>query len=104
MKRTTLKKPDSACFCHQIEPHFLFNALNATIAGLVRENRNDDARRVWIEGLGGLPAPHPQDSHRLGVPLAEEMDFFTKLSGCVQKGAFRRPPSAFLWMYRRNCW
>jgi hypothetical protein len=37
-----LSKAQLSVLRHQIEPHFLFNSLNA-IAGLVRENRNDDA-------------------------------------------------------------
>jgi len=60
----------------QIEPHFLFNTLNS-IAGLVRESRNDDAVNM-IAGLSDLlrrsleGAPHQQ------VPLGEEVEFAQK--------------------------
>jgi hypothetical protein len=60
----------------QIEPHFLFNTLNS-IAGLVREARNDDAVNM-IAGLSDLlrrsleGAPHQQ------VPLREEVEFAQK--------------------------
>ena len=68
-----LSKAQLSVLRHQIEPHFLFNALNA-IAGLVRENRNDDAVSM-IAGLSGFLRRILKDSHRQEVPLAEEMDF-----------------------------
>jgi sensor histidine kinase YesM len=59
----------------QIEPHFLFNALNA-IAGLVREQRNDDAVNM-IAGLSEfLRKVLDSDSHE--VPLGEEVQFLQK--------------------------
>ena len=60
----------------QIEPHFLFNALNA-IAGLVREKRNDDAVRM-IAGLSDFLRRVVEDSDRQEVPLQEELEFAQK--------------------------
>jgi two-component system LytT family sensor kinase len=60
----------------QIEPHFLFNTLNA-IAGLVREKRNDSAVDM-IAGLSGLLRQALEDSNKQQVPLAEEMEFVQK--------------------------
>jgi LytS/YehU family sensor histidine kinase len=57
----------------QLEPHFFFNTLNA-IAGLVRENRNDDAVSM-IAGLGDLLRRVLDDSARQEVSLGEEMEF-----------------------------
>ena len=68
-----LSKAQLSVLRHQIEPHFLFNSLNA-IAGLVRENRNDDAVSM-IAGLSDFLRRILKDSHRQEVPLAEEMDF-----------------------------
>src|SRR5271155_969488 len=53
----------------QIEPHFLFNALNA-IAGLVREKRNDDAVNM-IAKLSDLLRRVLEDSSRQNVTLEE---------------------------------
>ena len=61
---------------HQIEPHFLFNTLNA-IAGLVRDHRNEAAVSM-IAGLSDFLRRVLEDSHRQQVPLAEEMDFLHK--------------------------
>lgn len=58
---------------HQIEPHFLFNTLNA-IAGLVREKRNDGAVSM-IVGLSDFLRKVVADSNRQQVPLGEEMEF-----------------------------
>ena len=60
----------------QIEPHFLFNTLNA-IAGLVREKRNDAAVDM-IAGLSDFLATLLEDSDRQQVPLAEELEFAQK--------------------------
>src|SRR5271165_924896 len=51
----------------QIEPHFLFNTLNA-IAGLVREGRNDDAVSM-IAGLSDFLRRVLEDSNRQEVAL-----------------------------------
>ena len=60
---------------HQLEPHFLFNSLNA-IAGLIREQRNDDAVSM-IAGLSDLLRRVLDDSGRQEVPLDEEIEFLT---------------------------
>jgi two-component system LytT family sensor kinase len=68
-----LSKAQLNALRRQIEPHFLFNALNA-IAGLVREKRNDIAVDM-IAGLSDFLRRTVQDSDRQQVPLAEEMEF-----------------------------
>jgi len=60
----------------QIEPHFLFNTLNA-ITGLVREGRNEAATRV-ISELSDLIRRVLQDSAAQQVTLGEEMEFIEK--------------------------
>jgi two-component system LytT family sensor kinase len=60
----------------QIEPHFLFNTLNA-IAGLVREKRNDAAVSM-IAGLSDFLRRVVNDSGRQQVPLGEELEFAQK--------------------------
>ena len=60
----------------QIEPHFLFNTLNA-IAGLVREKRTDAAVDM-IAGLSDFLRRVVEESGRQQVPLAEELDFAQK--------------------------
>jgi len=60
----------------QIEPHFLFNALNA-IAGLVREKRNDSAV-IMIVGLSDFLRKVVDTSDRHEVPLGEEVQFLQK--------------------------
>jgi two-component system LytT family sensor kinase len=60
----------------QIEPHFLFNTLNA-VAGLVREGRNDAAVSM-IAGLSDFLRRVLEDSTRQQVPLGEEMEFAQK--------------------------
>jgi two-component system LytT family sensor kinase len=60
----------------QIEPHFLFNTLNA-VAGLVREGRNDAAVSM-IAGLSDFLRRVLEDSTRQQVPLGEEIEFAQK--------------------------
>jgi hypothetical protein len=69
----------------QIEPHFLFNTLNA-IAGLVRERRNDDAVRM-IVGLSDFLRGVVNDSSRQQVPLEEELEFLQRYMD-IQKVRF----------------
>jgi len=57
----------------QIEPHFLFNTLN-TVAGLVREQRGDDAIRL-IASLSSFLRRMIGDANRQEVPLREELAF-----------------------------
>jgi len=71
-----LSKAQLEALRRQIEPHFLFNTLNA-IAGLVRENRNDDAVSM-IAGLSDLLRRTLEQSDTQQVPLGEEMQFLEK--------------------------
>ena len=71
-----LSKAQLSALRRQIEPHFLFNTLNA-IAGLVREKRNDDAVTM-IAGLSDFLRRVIQDSDRQQVPLIEELEFAQK--------------------------
>ena len=69
----------------QIEPHFLFNTLNA-IAGLVRENKNEAAVNM-IAKLSDFMRRVLEDGTRQQVPLAEEMEFVQKYMD-IQKVRF----------------
>ena len=60
----------------QIEPHFLFNAMNA-IAGLVREHRNE-AAVTMIVGLSEFLRKVVDTSDQHEVPLGEEIQFLKK--------------------------
>jgi two-component system LytT family sensor kinase len=60
----------------QIEPHFLFNTLNS-IAGLVREERNDSAVDM-IVGLSDFLRRVVEGSTRHEVALGEEIEFLQK--------------------------
>jgi two-component system LytT family sensor kinase len=71
-----LTKAQLSALRRQIEPHFLFNTLNA-IAGLVREKRNDAAVSM-IAGLSDFLRRVLEDSNRQQVPLGEEMEFLQK--------------------------
>jgi len=71
-----LSKAQLKALRRQIEPHFLFNTLNA-IAGLVREQRNDAAVSM-IAGLSDFLRRMVADSDRQQVPLGEELEFTQK--------------------------
>jgi hypothetical protein len=71
-----LMKAQLSALRRQIEPHFLFNTLNS-IAGLVREQRNDAAITTIVE-LSDFMRRVLADSNRQEVPLAEELDFTRK--------------------------
>lgn len=71
-----LSKAQLEALRRQIEPHFLFNTLNA-IAGLVREQRNDAAVRMIAE-LSDLLRRVLDDSKRQQALLGEEMEFLRK--------------------------
>lgn len=58
---------------HQVEPHFLFNSLNA-VAGLVREGRQEDAVDM-IASLGDFLRRSLAGSNRQEVALRDEVDF-----------------------------
>jgi two-component system, LytTR family, sensor kinase len=67
-----LSKAQLDALRRQLEPHFLFNTLNA-VAGLVREDRNDDAVTM-IARLSDLLRRVLEGSDRQEVSLGEEMD------------------------------
>jgi two-component system, LytTR family, sensor kinase len=71
-----LSKAQLNALRQQIEPHFLFNALNA-IVGLVREGRNDAAVSMIVV-LSELMLRVLKDSDRQEVPLGEELEFLQK--------------------------
>ena len=71
-----LSKAQLNALRQQIEPHFLFNTLNA-ISGLVREERNDAAVGM-IAGLSDLLRHTLKDSNTQEVPLEEELKFLQK--------------------------
>jgi len=60
----------------QLQPHFLFNTLNA-IAGLVRNNRKEQAVTM-IAGLAELLRYSLDHAGRQRVPLAEEIGMLTR--------------------------
>jgi two-component system LytT family sensor kinase len=60
----------------QMEPHFMFNTLNS-IAGMVREHRNDAAVDM-IVGLSEFLRRATEDSHRPQVTLAEEVEYLRR--------------------------
>jgi LytS/YehU family sensor histidine kinase len=70
---------------HQIEPHFLFNALNAVV-GLVRAGQNESAVEM-IARLSDFQRHLLQDSGRQEVPLAEELKFVQMYLG-IQRARF----------------
>lgn len=71
-----LSRAQLAALRQQIEPHFMFNTLNS-IAGLVREQRNDAAVSM-IVGLSEFLRRATQDSHRSQVTLAEEVEYLQR--------------------------
>jgi LytS/YehU family sensor histidine kinase len=60
----------------QMEPHFMFNTLNA-IAGLVRDQRNDAAVSM-IVGLSDFLRRAADDSNRPLVELAQEVEYLKR--------------------------
>jgi len=80
-----LSKAQLNALRRQIEPHFLFNTLNA-IAGLVREERNEAAVSMIAE-LSDFLRRVVNDSDRQQVPLAEELEFTRKYLD-IQKARF----------------
>src|SRR5205807_8452075 len=71
-----LSKAQLDALRRQIEPHFLFNTLNA-VAGLVREKRNDAAVSM-IAGLSDFLRRVLDGSNRQQMPLGEELEFAQK--------------------------
>jgi two-component system LytT family sensor kinase len=80
-----LTKAQLSALRHQIEPHFLFNTLNA-VAGLVREGNNDGAVNM-IAGLSDFLRHSLRDDGRQEVPLREELEFVEKYLD-IQKARF----------------
>lgn len=71
-----LSKAQLAALRRQMEPHFMYNTLNS-IAGLVRDRRNDAAVSM-IVGLGEFLRRASEDSHRSQVTLAEEVEYLQR--------------------------
>ena len=71
-----LSNAQLAALRRQIEPHFMFNTLNS-IAGLVRDHRNDAAVSM-IVGLSEFLRRASVDSHRPQVTLAEEVEYLQR--------------------------
>lgn len=61
---------------HQMEPHFVFNALNA-VAALIRDGRNDEAVTTVV-GLSDLLRRAAEDSSRSQVTLADEVAYLER--------------------------
>jgi len=71
-----LSKAQLDALRRQIEPHFLFNTLNA-VAGLVREKKNEEAVTM-IAALSDFLRRTLEESSRQQVPLGEELEFLQK--------------------------
>ncbi len=71
-----LSRAQLAALRRQMEPHFMFNTLNS-IAGLVRDRRNDAAVSM-IVGLSEFLRRASEDSHRSHVTLAEEVEYLQR--------------------------
>lgn len=71
-----LSKAQLAALRRQIEPHFMYNALNS-IAALVRDHLNDAAVSM-IVGLSEFLRRSSQDSHRSQVALQEEVEYLQR--------------------------
>jgi signal transduction histidine kinase len=71
-----LSKSQLTALLRQLEPHFMYNTLN-TIAGLVRDQRNQTAVNM-IVGLSEFLRRASEDSHRAQVTLAEEVEYLQR--------------------------
>jgi two-component system LytT family sensor kinase len=71
-----LSRAQLAALRRQMDPHFMFNTLNS-IAGLVRDQRNDAGVRM-IVGLSEFLRRSSEDSHRAQVTLAEEVEYLQR--------------------------
>lgn len=80
-----LSRAQLAALRQQMEPHFMFNTLNS-IAGLVRDRRNDAAVSM-IVGLSEFLRRASEDSHRSQVTLAEEVEYLQRYLD-IQKARF----------------
>lgn len=80
-----LSKAQLEALRRQIEPHFLFNSLNA-IAGLVRDQRNEAAAET-IVALSEFLRSAAQDSNSQQVPLSREVEHLRQYLE-IQKARF----------------
>lgn len=71
-----LSKAQLAALRRQMEPHFMFNTLNA-IAGLVRGQKNESAVNM-IVGLSEFLRRASETSHRAQVTLEEEVEYLQR--------------------------
>jgi len=71
-----LSRAQLAALRRQMEPHFMYNTLNS-IAGLVRDQRNDAAVNM-IVGLSEFLRRASADSHRAQVTLLEEVEYLQR--------------------------
>jgi two-component system LytT family sensor kinase len=71
-----LSKSQLAALRRQIEPHFMYNALNS-ITGLVRDHRNDAAVRMLV-GLSEFLRRSSEDFNRAQVSLQEEVEYLQR--------------------------
>jgi len=71
-----LSKAQLGALRRQMEPHFMFNTLNS-IAGLVRDQRNDAAVGM-IVGLSEFLRGATENSHRPQVTLGEEVEYLQR--------------------------
>jgi two-component system, LytTR family, sensor kinase len=71
-----LSRAQLAALRRQMEPHFMYNTLNS-IAGLVRDHRNDAAVSM-IVGLSEFLRRASADSHRSQVTLLEEVEYLRR--------------------------
>ena len=85
----------------QIEPHFIFNTLNS-IAGLVRENRNDAAVKM-IVALSDFLRRVAGSTNEARVRLAQEVEFLEKYLQRISKK--RVSPGVLPWTCKsqRSC-
>ena len=80
-----LSKARLAALRRQMEPHFMYNALN-TIAGLVRDQRNASAVNMIVR-LSEFLRRASEDTHKAEVTLAEEVEYLKRYLD-VQKFRF----------------
>jgi two-component system LytT family sensor kinase len=80
-----LSKAQLAALRQQLDPHFMFNTLNA-ISGLVRDNRNDAAVDM-IAGLSDFLRRAAEDSDRPQVALGAEVEYLKRFLD-IQKVRF----------------
>jgi LytS/YehU family sensor histidine kinase len=80
-----LSKAQLSALRRQMDPHFMFNTLNA-ISGLIRDNRNDAAVSM-IVGLSEFLRRAADDSNRPQVALVEEVEYLHRYLD-IQKARF----------------